>query len=87
VTAPEFVTSSEFDSVVSIVSKSIDEISNDSLIKIVWQLEFWTEEKLPEDDIITLTEQLVHTSLLKKRLQISKFLKFGLEKPSFKCQS
>jgi predicted aldo/keto reductase-like oxidoreductase len=89
---PEFVTSGKFDSVVSVIAKSIDEISNDSLIKIVRQLEFWTKEKLPEEELLTLTEQLVHTSLWRKRFpnfQVPKvrFGKTELQMPIVTCGS
>jgi predicted aldo/keto reductase-like oxidoreductase len=86
------VTSGEFDSVVSVIAKSIFEISNDSLIKIVRQLEFWTKENLPEDELLTLTEQLVHTSLWRKRFpnfQVPKvrFGKTELQMPIVTCGS
>jgi hypothetical protein len=44
------------DSVVPVIAKSIDEILERSFIGLS-QLEFWTKEKLPEDELLTLTEQ------------------------------
>lgn len=84
------MTSPEFDSVVSSIANSIDEISNDSLIKIVRQLEFWTKEELPEEQLLTLTEELVNTSLWRKRFpsfQVPKvrFGKTELQMPIVTC--
>ena len=48
-----------------IIAAHLDEISNESLIKLVRQLEFWhSEEGLSDADLIEITHRLVHTATM-----------------------
>jgi predicted aldo/keto reductase-like oxidoreductase len=47
-----------------LISKDIDKINGDSLMKMVRQLQFWSDEGLPEADMLELTERLISTATI-----------------------
>ena len=89
---PEFLSETELPGAVfKLISESIDDISDDALIKLVRQLEFWSQtEKIGQEELLALTERLVETATWRKRtpdFQVPKvrFGKTEIQMPIITC--
>ena len=67
---PAFLSDPKYGKRISdVINKSIDDIPDESLIKLTRQLEFWhAESTLSAEDMVALTERLVHAATWRSRL-------------------
>lgn len=66
-TLPTFLTDKENGKVVRLLADNVNDISNDSLVKIVRQLDFWSKENQPESEMLDLTQRLIVAATWRKR--------------------
>ena len=77
--------------VVELLNKNVSKFSNDSLTKIVRQLDFWLDESqnLPESDALELTQKLIDVSTWRNRDDVTcpkvRFGKTELQMPIITC--
>jgi predicted aldo/keto reductase-like oxidoreductase len=65
---PTFLTEKKYEPLVKLIAEQQEDISNDSLYKIVRQLEFWTnEDDLSDDELLEVTKRLIHVATWRKR--------------------
>lgn len=90
---PAFLTKKESEEIVKLLGKNVSDITNDSLIKIVRQLNFWSnEENSTKEEMLELTQRLIDVATWRKRqknVQIPK-VRFGrteLQMPIITCGS
>jgi len=90
---PLLLTEEENKEVVKLIGDNINDITNDSLIKITRQLKFWLkEENLSRNEILKLTERLISAATWRKRQKNVKVpkVRFGrteLQMPIITCGS
>ncbi len=66
---PTFLTSPVGPKVAAILDKHAESIHDDSFLKIIRQLEFWySDQKLPEEDLLALTERLAKIASWRENL-------------------
>eukprot|EP00934_Nitzschia_sp_Nitz4_P008639 Nitzschia sp. Nitz4//scaffold84_size84139//30119//32022//NITZ4_005194-RA/size84139-snap-gene-0.120-mRNA-1//-1//CDS//3329559021//8629//frame0 len=76
--------------VLKVLKSELANLSGDSVVKIVRQLDFWIKERLPEAELVALTQRLVHTATWQSRMgsfQVPK-VRFGrteLQMPIITC--
>ena len=74
--------------VAKLLSENINDISDDSLIKIARQLSFWSAEKLSDQEMFELTQRLVHTATWRKRsftVPKVRYGRTGIQMPIITC--
>jgi len=64
---PEFLTTGKSEKIIRLLADSIDNLSDDSLVKIGRQLEFWSKEPLSEEEMVDLTQRLIQAATWRTR--------------------
>jgi len=90
---PSFIKDEKNKKIIELLNKNASNISNDSLIKIIRQLDFWLQEKqnLSESDSLELTQKLIDVTTWRKNNDITcpkvRFGKTELQMPIITCGS
>ena len=87
---PAFLTEKRYEAIVQLIDNDLNDISNDSLYKIVRQLEFWTREDLSNEELLEVTKRLIKVATWRTRcdkIQIPKrrFGRTELQMPVITC--
>ena len=83
---PAFLTDAKYGSpnrISAVINAHIDDIPDDSIIKLTRQLEFWHKEGLGADEMVGLAERLVHAATWRSRVADAGDSKFTVPKVRF----